>query len=150
MAKVIRYALAALCFAASFGCLALWAPTAWLGNYVYVEGGCRYLGAMQLEAHTGMAMLTLRGPRSQVPINSGWTFSSKPAYISTVFFKLLHSRRGNFGQEGESYFFPLWYPALVFALAGVAALRYRRQFTIRSAIVATTVVAVLLGIVVAL
>ena len=46
--------------------------------------------------------------------------------------------------------FPLWYPALIFALAGVASLRLGRRFTLRSAIIATTVVAGLLGMAVIL
>jgi hypothetical protein len=45
---------------------------------------------------------------------------------------------------------PLWYASLVFAVAGVAALRFRRQFSIRSALMAVSVVATLLGMVVAL
>jgi hypothetical protein len=47
-------------------------------------------------------------------------------------------------------YFPLWYPALIFALAGVAALRLGPRFTLRSAIIATTVVAGLLGMAAAL
>ena len=43
-----------------------------------------------------------------------------------------------------------WYPAIVFALAAVGVLRLGKPFTIRSALIATTVVAVLLGMVVAL
>ena len=45
---------------------------------------------------------------------------------------------------------PLLFPALIFALAGVAALRLGRRFTLRSAIIATTVVAGLLGMAVGL
>ena len=52
--------------------------------------------------------------------------------------------------SGEFVFFPLWYPALTFALAGVAALRLGRRFTLRSAIIATTVVAAILGMAVGL
>ena len=54
-----------------------------------------------------------------------------------------------FGRGMRNVHFPLWYPALVFALAGVGALRVGR-FTIRSALITTTIVAVLLGMVVAL
>ena len=54
-----------------------------------------------------------------------------------------------FGWYGTGYHFPFWYAALVFALAGVGALRVGR-FTIRSALITTTIVAVLLGMVVAL
>ena len=49
---------------------------------------------------------------------------------------------------GNGVFFPLWYPA--FALAAVGVLRLGQRFTLRSAIIATTVVAGLLGMAVAL
>jgi hypothetical protein len=52
--------------------------------------------------------------------------------------------------SGKGIRFPLWYPALIFTLAGVGVLRLRRQFSIRSAIIAVSVVAVLLGIILAL
>jgi hypothetical protein len=42
-------------------------------------------------------------------------------------------------------FFPLWYPALSFALFGVAALKLGCRFTLRWAIIATMVVAGVLG-----
>lgn len=58
--------------------------------------------------------------------------------------------RGMFWRTGNMTFFPLWYPALIFALTGVAALRFRRQFSIRSALICVSVVAALLGMVVAL
>ena len=60
------------------------------------------------------------------------------------------SRSGTFGQPGGTICFPLWYPALVFALAAVGVLRLGNAFTIRSALAGTTVVAALLGMVVAL
>ncbi len=47
-------------------------------------------------------------------------------------------------------FFPQWYASLIFALAGVAVLRFRRQFSIRSTLVAVSVVAALLGMAVVL
>jgi hypothetical protein len=47
-------------------------------------------------------------------------------------------------------YFPIWFPALVFALAAGAAIRLGRQFTLRSALVGMSVVAALLGMVVAL
>jgi hypothetical protein len=56
----------------------------------------------------------------------------------------------SFGLTRGRTWFPLWYPALVFAIAGVAALRVRRQFSIRSALIAVSVVAALLGMIVAL
>ena len=54
------------------------------------------------------------------------------------------------GVKNKIPYFPHWYPALVFALAGIVALRFRRQFSIRSALVGTAVVAALIGTVVAL
>jgi hypothetical protein len=59
------------------------------------------------------------------------------------------SRSGLFGQSGRAVYFSLWYPALIFAIAAVATLRIGR-FTLRSAIIATTVACVLLGLAVAL
>ena len=55
-----------------------------------------------------------------------------------------------FGRLRHEFYFPLWYPALIFALAGVGVLRFRRQFSIRSAFIAVSIVAALLGMVVAL
>ncbi len=55
-----------------------------------------------------------------------------------------------FGIYDVGNWFPLWYPALIFALAGVGVLRFRRQFSIRSALICLTVVAALLGMVVVL
>ena len=57
---------------------------------------------------------------------------------------------GHFGRYDHAIYFPLWYPALIFALAGVASLRFGRRFTLRSAIIATTVVAGLMGMAVGL
>ena len=52
--------------------------------------------------------------------------------------------------EVMQVYFPLWYPALVFALAGVGVIRFRRQFSIRSALIAFAVVAALLAMPLAL
>jgi hypothetical protein len=54
------------------------------------------------------------------------------------------------GRIASIVYFPLWYPALIFALAGVAALRVSRQFSIRTVLVAMTVAAALIGIAVIL
>jgi hypothetical protein len=55
-----------------------------------------------------------------------------------------------YGGSGIAVYFPLWYPALIFALSGVGVLRFRRQFSIRTALVATTVVAALVAMAVIL
>jgi hypothetical protein len=57
---------------------------------------------------------------------------------------------GEFARGRFSFHFPLWFPALIFAVAGVASLRLGRRFTLRSAIIATAVVAGLLGMAVIL
>jgi hypothetical protein len=57
---------------------------------------------------------------------------------------------GHFASIGIGVMFPLWYPALIFALAGVGILRFRRQFSICSALTCVSVVALLLGMVVAI
>ncbi|WP_428306903.1 hypothetical protein [Lacipirellula sp.] len=69
---------------------------------------------------------------------------------AVVEWQIRHSRSGLFGKYGYVTYFPLWYPALVSALAGIGVLRLGRRFTLRSALIATTVAAGLLGIAVAL
>jgi hypothetical protein len=54
-------------------------------------------------------------------------------------------RMGRFTGYKYGVIFPVWYPALVFALAGVGVHRFRRQFSIRSALIAFAVVAALLA-----
>lgn len=69
-----------------------------------------------------------------------------------VNFETWHSRELPewFGRVPQATYFPLWYPALVSALVGVGVVRFRRQFSIRSALVAITVVAALTGMAVIL
>ena len=80
----------------------------------------------------------------------GWEYFSGPA----SWYPDEPSMVGNFGRaigtKAKMVYFPLWYPALIFALAGVGVLRFRRQFSIRSALIATTVVAALIAVAVIL
>jgi hypothetical protein len=149
MAKFNRYALAAVCFAASVGCLALW----WRSQLHYrTILGPTYLGEanFQLNACEGCVGFFLWSNNSK----QQWTYESFPIKAESA--ARLKGPEGNrfglrsIGSRTKSLFFPLWYPALVFALAGVAVLRFRRQFSIRSALITVGVVAALLGMVVAL
>ena len=151
MIRGIRYTLAALFFAASVGCLALWWRSNWYENY-YGNSRVRSLPTSNLWYETNSGLLFVGVWRDK-----GGGFGS--SYHTTPIEKTLPSQQevarivsvsGRFGLERYLYYFPLWYPALVFALAGVGVLRFRRQFSIRSAIITVSVVAVLLGIIVAL
>ena len=53
---------------------------------------------------------------------------------------------GYFHARGNTTIFPLWYPALVIAVIGLCVLQVQRQFTVRSALVGTTLVAALIGV----
>lgn len=57
---------------------------------------------------------------------------------------------GRFAANGRTLYFPLWYPALVCAVAAIGVLRLDGRFTIRSALLATLVVTLLLGLAAAL
>lgn len=59
-------------------------------------------------------------------------------------------KHGLFYLSGKKAHFPVWYPALIFTLAGVATLRFGRQFSIRLALICVSVVAALLGMAVIL
>jgi hypothetical protein len=146
MPKFIRYALAATCLAASVGCLALWWGSASrrpIKDHVTLYVAFR---TVYFDAYDGIVSVYAAMPRPE-----RWEFYSyEHDTPSQGHFAGEVKRHGLFRTEITAVYFPLWYPALVFALAGVAALRFRRQFSIRSALITVSVVAALLGMVVAL
>lgn len=54
-------------------------------------------------------------------------------------------RDSQFRVHEDAVSFPLWYPARVFPLTGISVLSLRCQVSIRSALIATAVVAALIG-----
>ena len=151
MAKLIRYTLATVCFAMSVGCLALW----WR-SYSIVDKLARNMPAKNqivlMTSSSGTLMVGhFWGPEHSVngPVweFNSYPFAGEPHASGDV--RLVRNRR--FGIQkglrfwGSALYLPLWYPALIFALAGVGVLRFRRQFSIRSALVAIGVLALLLG-----
>jgi hypothetical protein len=145
MLTYLRYALATFCFAASVGCLALWGRT--LVSPLTFE-------ANYLSIHWELRCTALRGMGNATysPINPERVSRDMQFRVvgRQMWFGNVIRQQGVFGQYFRSVFFPLWYPALILALAGVAALRVGRRFTLRSAIIAMTVVAGLLGLAAAL
>lgn len=158
MLKFIRYAIAALFFAASVGCLALWVWSCWHSSdrlvvqHTHMANAPFVTVSELLEVKSsGIAVLIPRG---------GFVGSYYRTYIDELSnIPNPHLDRNWRGQglfyifrtvAYTEYRFPLWYASLVFALAGVGDLRFRRQFSIKSALIATCVVAALLGMVVTL
>jgi hypothetical protein len=147
MLTYLRYALATICLALSVACLGLWVLTVTAKDVLGIR--CRETQAETgIAADHGFASVWISGypPSTQ---RLGWGFAAFDTDGPPWFANLVESE-GRFGASDDTAYFPLWYAALVFALAGVAALRLGRRFTLRSAIIATTVVAGLLGMVVAL
>ena len=161
MLTYLRYALATSCFAASVGCLALWRSTlrtdieihpGTIGPYQLMLkacDGCCVVRAMPIGKIIFITIPTqlksgLRAQKMQERQLSYAVEFRRLAFTSLV------ERDGRFGHNGDAIHFPLWYPALICALAGVASLRLGRRFSLRSAIIATTVVAGLLGMAVGL
>ena len=127
MLTYLRYALAVVCFAASVGCLALW----WRSN-VFIEQidwksdfDGEFVSAV---CSFGECEVYYFGP-GEHDVRVRWRVYSTRIGLDRV---VLHEHysRGLFGATSESIYFPIWYAALIFALAGVAALRFRRQFSI--------------------
>jgi hypothetical protein len=149
MANFIRYALASVCFAASVGCLALW----WRS---FITDDCVIVPYSQNTRAIGIAINCGECSVGKVegffaslfPEFTYLTSPQNPWNVEQA--RLRGNTEGYFRVSANEVSFPLWYPALIFALAGVGVLRFRRQFSIRSALVAVTVVAALLGMVVAL
>lgn len=155
MLNATRYALAAICLTASVGCVAFWGtsvayPTqvsrlSYYSSAGYVTGGTSHVGV-----HSGGAFVTIANSGALWVDRKGWRYQSRTMTSDTAGAESPSAELEVFRAEEGTYYFPLWYPALVFALAAVAAMRLGRRFTLRSALVGTSVVAALLGIVVAL
>jgi hypothetical protein len=147
MLTYFRYALATFCFAASVGCLALWGYSAnrdrQFVNVTVIGPGW----LLDFQAQGG----TLHIARHRAPSNLKYAVHFASSELHEPMYTEVDSGPGRwFGLYERETYFPLWYPALIFALAGVATLRLGRRFTLRSAIIATTVVAGLLGMAVGL
>jgi hypothetical protein len=147
MLTYLRYALATFCFAASAGCLSSWAYMASRDRQFVNVTVIGPAWLLDFQAQGG----TLHIARHRVPSNSKYAVHFASTELGEPLWVEGDSGPGRwFGFYERAAFFPLWYPALVFALAGVGALRLGRRFTLRSAIIATTVVAGLLGLAVGL
>ncbi len=150
-----RYALATFCFATSVGCLALWWSSFTLRQiYAYNANGAGYKFCLSTNMGAGIlsvARLIRSGANGHIANGTLFEGISSDEGIAAVNeWQIRKMRSRGFGQLSRRViYFPLWYPALVFALAGVGVLRFRRQFSVRSALICVAVVALLLGIVVA-
>lgn len=150
MLTYLRYALATVCFAASVGCVALWwrsfsCSESVSGPSVF-QGEMLYLHALRGTGTLGTQVI------ARTPL---WKYGSRPrAEVESAESSDgdEHGRRFGAGWTDAAWFvnFPLLYPALVSALAGMGVLRFRRQFSLRSAMITTTVVATLVGMTVIL
>ena len=148
LASLLRYTLAAIFFAASVGCLGLWG---WSASHSQWEVAASYYAQQQsvhFEAIGGFAIAWTGHGRPRV----GWKTEAIELSVPSQAVANAVSAHGLFGWPAtprERFLhFPLWYPALVFALAAVGVLRIGQRFTIRLALIATTVVAALLGMIV--
>lgn len=149
MGKFIRYAIAAIFFAASVGCLALW----WRSSTIYdsvagpIPSGNK---GFMLVSDGGSAWLSILYPPSHETVTWEHITFELPKPREAYYYK----SKGGFelfsSDKSSALYLPIWCAALVFALAGVGVLRFRRQFSIRSAMITVSVVAALLGMIVAL
>lgn len=149
MGKFIRYGLAAICFTASVGCWALWWRSMTTRDVIfaptYVMPG-RPLWVDVYDGHLDMSAgleEESRGLLFEWQHASGKPDPDEPSRFRARPF-------GYFSARGNTLIFPIWYPVLVFALAGVGVLRCSRQFSIRSALIGLAVAAALLGLPVAM
>jgi hypothetical protein len=144
MAKYVRYALASVCFAASVGCLGLWwrSQTRWdaIFSPTYVIPG----RPLWVDISNGYADIALGPEKESREFLFQWQHRTGTLNPDGPF-AYRGKPLGYLTTRAKKVNFPLWYPALVFALAGVGVHRFRRQFSIRSALIAFAVVAALLA-----
>ena len=150
--KYIRYTLAAIFLTASVGCLALWWRSEKLPMIESVSGTLNKNKSLAVTTYCGRCDVTLLDFAT-----TPWRFRMNGPYDSE--FRALNTGyprfklKANFSRPTRGFYiarFPIWYPALVFALAGVGVLRVSRRFSVRTALIATTVVAALIGMAVIL
>lgn len=141
--QLARYAFAVLCCATSIGCVALWGWTSMHATFVVSQlhlFGCPIL----CEADGGKAFVALYSEFHD------WHFETGEAVETEWTANLFGNRRwfgyGRFMASHPSVYFPLWYPAIVFALAAVGVVRLGQRFTMRSALFGVGLVANLLGV----
>lgn len=155
MTGAIRYSLTAICVAVSITWLALWWRNAsnryrfTMYQVTYVSGTSEF----NLKVLFGKAIVGAHQRDVFTPAQKGWYFRGlllDDRHLTR--FQEDIKRHGVFGlgPRAGSVYFPIWYPALILALTGVGVLRFRRQFSIRSALICVSVVALLLGMIVAL
>ena len=154
MLTYLRYALATFCLAASVGCLALWWRS--LTRYDLLTGPCPVSPRRQMTIDSMVGTIGVDvwpedvTSQYRTKESSHWRHDESP---NETALRRLHQRRyggEHFGLDGDAIHFPLWYSALIFALAGVGLLYLGPQFSIRSALIVTTIVAALIGMAVIL
>ena len=156
MLTYLRYALATFCFAASVGCLAIWWRST-LRTDFEIHPGTIGPYQLMLKACDGCCVVRAMPKGSIIFVNISSQSKSDLFELKAqerrlsyavefrrAVYTSLVERYGRFGHNGDAIHFPLWYPALIFALGGVAVLRLGRRFTLRSAIIATRAFAGLL------
>ncbi|QDT71710.1 hypothetical protein I41_08700 [Lacipirellula limnantheis] len=141
MTKYFRYTLATLCLAASVGCLLLWNSSRSAFHLVY---GPSFPGSggYQISWREGVMAFSLTSKR---PHGIGHDTHRLNPDLPSISQSGEPSKRTRFGKTANGVYFPLWYPALMLALAGVGVIRFRRQFSIRSTLIAFAIVAALLA-----
>ena len=141
MLKLLRYTLAAIFLAASVACLGLWWRSATTLDHTIGPSVGKWL--LEATSFQGAATVSLRERTHLHGVNLEMWLESVPHQML-----MLAEKQEAFRLLPNGIRFPLWYPALVFALAAGGVLRLGQRFTIRSALIATTVVAALLGMMV--
>jgi hypothetical protein len=146
MLTYLRYSLATFCFAASVGCFASWAYMAsrdrQFVNVTVIGPGW----LLDFQAQGG----TLHIARHRVRSSSDYAVHFASTDLHEPSSENDSGPRRPFGLYEREVYFPIWYPAIMFAFAGIGVLCFRRQFSIRSVLVTVSIVAALLGMVAAL
>jgi hypothetical protein len=148
MANFIRYALATICFAAGVGFLELWWRSQTKFDWWEGPSNLAPKRANCLLASRGQFQLRLWSEAESSGQTSKWNYYSGD--LPNVYDEDSLRNSDKFMVTAHAIHFPTWYPGLIFALAGVGVIRFRRRFSIRSALIATTVVAALIGMAVIL
>ncbi|QDT73375.1 hypothetical protein [Lacipirellula limnantheis] len=147
MSTVIRNALVILCVAVCSLCILLMLTSIDHRHKVFLT--LPLVGRIDGMVQQGFAFIEV-SPSSTTGLGSTLGLSSQHLHGQPGYFYSSQRGHGIFGRGRNNVFFPLWYVILVFGLLAAFMYHFSGRFTLRSALIAMSVVAGLFGITVML
>jgi hypothetical protein len=158
--KYLRIAFSAVCLIACVLLIVLWVRSYWSRQWAYVRMLDNYVECSTCRGRFGLQILGEHFRPGERAIK--WNAGSKPLAIDSQYTTFTdtpmsgfmtsvrtHRMSGNITLKSWQFVAPCWFMGgLCVAVAGLPWLRWSWRFSLRTLLIATTLVAVLLGLIV--